>query len=1372
MFLSPYCSLIALCLSGGVAADGWDDFTNNLASDLAPIISLFGEQATKQYLSESITWLDYFIFAMAPIGILTALVSAIRVCGSPSLKAFIGRAKEAAGNVEAELLSSTSRNVCELYNGGGIERIIGRPKILEVVLDRKVDDEEFTREGGSAGIYTFADYVRNENHRQEWRPWPHHESTEPSKGDGPKMTEEYGPNLSHNVSIKRLDDWWFRLVGVIGFVLQVGVLIYAATATYYLRLEKDGEQPPSYACPMVIVGTVLVCGGVFFCAVLVGESTEEEIYQRERNLSERSSLYWLQPAQVHGDQTFEPFCYADVGGVGSLNRHITSRKKQSAPSELSVWLVVGSSVSGFVLQFVGLRGTHSSISLAQLGAALIMSMLRAGLRTQRLDSQGNRLSEQEISAMMISSDTLKGHELDWLALHIGQEEAREGMDCRASSIEKGGRTWRLCGLDIPWPREKDIEKASRPGETNSKRRSYSWLFFGATTAGERITYQPSETNSGGIGHKPSESAEPQGRADCANRILAYRRTLTRLTEPTTAKLDLAVLTRHFSNEMVAVRETARQLVLAIESVANSVCSSSTAIIMEEWRSKHNDLYCAMNCGVSPRAGNQIAKVLLHLHRGGQDSHWRLEGKEIMEAMLGLWTWSLISESARSHSQLKVTRRRIVSSVKHPEEVGYYKWFRSAAGRPMKHTLKGLNTEFGPSTLWLNEEGKLRNATPTPTGNSEISKGPLNQLFGWFSGEPLHLSSSSEQSEIDVFTLPTTSDLLSLCAQEILGTFVKSILDLVKSIGEVEVDGTADNVCLRSRLASELVEAIEKSGLASRDDALLCVLPPIVRREFDAQRTPLWFAAGIGHEGMVIEALGQITDRHGYNLPSLAGPLLQAASKGRDGIVRLLLQHGADPNVADASGTTPLCQASENGHEQVVRVLLEFGEVNPNVTDPCGRTPLWHAANNGHELVVMALLEQGARPEKGASAHGTPLQRAIHNGHDLVVREFHAHSEGKEMGYIGGGRNWVNDEMMEGPAEQYEKACKSFLDYVSPNKFEDGKELDDKDAIKIALLGQGVDSEKLRTHGSGLDQYIFDKQNFTNESPSGKGLRWEATLISLIHQYGPKAKIYVAQVTNERRVHPRDADQIVEAIEYAIESWNVDIIVLPFGFASVNRMMMKPLAETRKMNKQTIVIAAATTNGFNSVRGYPATSPHVIAIHAVDGQGRHCGLAPSPKAGDYNFSVVGAGLKAPWTNKETGKKLVNGNTYTAGIAAGIAASFLHFLRISLIQDEPKLNLSPEDHMWLRSTDGMREMLHLMSTPIDGYNFLTPWAVFSKNIKNSKNVENSKSVENSKNVENSKRERILDIIKMTVDKKRGRVLRMPEPSAESSRSSSCD
>jgi hypothetical protein len=82
---------------------------------------------TRQYLSESTTFLDYFIFAMAPIGILTAIVSAIRVCGNPSLRAFIGRSQEGNGVVEAELCTSTSRDVCELFNKGGITRV-GYPR--------------------------------------------------------------------------------------------------------------------------------------------------------------------------------------------------------------------------------------------------------------------------------------------------------------------------------------------------------------------------------------------------------------------------------------------------------------------------------------------------------------------------------------------------------------------------------------------------------------------------------------------------------------------------------------------------------------------------------------------------------------------------------------------------------------------------------------------------------------------------------------------------------------------------------------------------------------------------------------------------------------------------------------------------------------------------------------------------------------------------------------------------------------------------------------------------------------------------------------------------------------------------------------------
>jgi hypothetical protein len=55
----------------------WNDFTNNFATDIAPIVALFGEQVTKQFLSESTGFLDNIIFGVAPLGILTAVVSVI-----------------------------------------------------------------------------------------------------------------------------------------------------------------------------------------------------------------------------------------------------------------------------------------------------------------------------------------------------------------------------------------------------------------------------------------------------------------------------------------------------------------------------------------------------------------------------------------------------------------------------------------------------------------------------------------------------------------------------------------------------------------------------------------------------------------------------------------------------------------------------------------------------------------------------------------------------------------------------------------------------------------------------------------------------------------------------------------------------------------------------------------------------------------------------------------------------------------------------------------------------------------------------------------------------------------------------------------------
>jgi hypothetical protein len=64
---------------------------NGLFTDFAPLLALFGDEVTKQFLATSMGWGDDILLALAPIGIMTVLVSAIRISGYQFMKSIIGR---------------------------------------------------------------------------------------------------------------------------------------------------------------------------------------------------------------------------------------------------------------------------------------------------------------------------------------------------------------------------------------------------------------------------------------------------------------------------------------------------------------------------------------------------------------------------------------------------------------------------------------------------------------------------------------------------------------------------------------------------------------------------------------------------------------------------------------------------------------------------------------------------------------------------------------------------------------------------------------------------------------------------------------------------------------------------------------------------------------------------------------------------------------------------------------------------------------------------------------------------------------------------------------------------------------------------------
>lgn len=76
--------------------------------------------------------------------------------------------------------------------------------------------------------------------------------------------------------------------------------------------------------------------------------------------------------------------------------------------------------------------------------------------------------------------------------------------------------------------------------------------------------------------------------------------------------------------------------------------------------------------------------------------------------------------------------------------------------------------------------------------------------------------------------------------------------------------------------------------------------------------------------------------------------------GSSRVARLLLTHGADPNVADRrTGTTPLHDAARTGFVDTVRLLVQFS-ADPQAADRATRRPVDLARKNGHSDVVAFL----------------------------------------------------------------------------------------------------------------------------------------------------------------------------------------------------------------------------------------------------------------------------------------------------------------------------------------------------------------------------------------------------------------------------------
>src|SRR5262249_58944027 len=123
-------------------------------------------------------------------------------------------------------------------------------------------------------------------------------------------------------------------------------------------------------------------------------------------------------------------------------------------------------------------------------------------------------------------------------------------------------------------------------------------------------------------------------------------------------------------------------------------------------------------------------------------------------------------------------------------------------------------------------------------------------------------------------------------------------------------------------------------------------------------------------------------------PGGSTPLMYAALYGDADSVRLLLNHGADPNIRNDAGATVLMWAVEDPEK--IRLLMRHGaSVNARSAD--GQTPLIIAAGRYDAgAAVKLLLEGGANPSDKASDGATPLNAAALAADDVVIQKLLDH----------------------------------------------------------------------------------------------------------------------------------------------------------------------------------------------------------------------------------------------------------------------------------------------------------------------------------------------------------------------------------------------
>ena len=185
---------------------------------------------------------------------------------------------------------------------------------------------------------------------------------------------------------------------------------------------------------------------------------------------------------------------------------------------------------------------------------------------------------------------------------------------------------------------------------------------------------------------------------------------------------------------------------------------------------------------------------------------------------------------------------------------------------------------------------------------------------------------------------------------------RETVDKVNTLSEL-------HLCARGNDAEKAVELVLNDGLDINTPAL-------------CNRTPLLWAS-LSSSGEFIETLIDLgANVNAQRSDDKVTPLILSADCNNFLAVNLLLDHGADANIASADGNSPMHRAVSNGFFDIAKRLVEKGS-DVNLQNKEGITPLFLGVKNKHEQLIKLLIENEADVSIGYKENSTERFYLVH-----------------------------------------------------------------------------------------------------------------------------------------------------------------------------------------------------------------------------------------------------------------------------------------------------------------------------------------------------------------------------------------------------------